>query len=104
MLAEEVDQLHRSVDNGAEGTERLLHGTEGQLVETFSFEGGTLGVVADDGGDAVDAYLDGFFDEPLEAGVVLGGGDGDVEAEGTGLVVGEPLDNLYFAAVGVGGD
>ena len=90
------------VDGGGAGFERLLHGAEGYAVEPFGLEVHPLGVVAEEGGDAVDADFDGLLDQPFEAGGVLGGGYGEMEEEGTGLVVVQPFHYLHFAASLVG--
>ena len=84
--------------------QRLFHGAEGDALQAVGFEGAALGVVADDGCDAVDAYLDSFLDKPFHAGVVFGGGHGHVQLEGAGTVVGQAFGDLYLAGRGVGVD
>ena len=84
------------------GFEGLFHSTECYLVQPVGLEGTALGMVAEDGGDAVDTYFDGFFDKPFESGVVLWRGYGNMQLEGASAVVGEAFDNLHLAGGGVG--
>ena len=90
------------VDDGQGGLQRLFHGAEGDALQSVGLEGAALGVVADDGCDAVDAYLDGFLDKPFHAGVVFGGGHSHVQLEGTGTVVWQAFGDLHLAGRGVG--
>ena len=92
------------VDEGSAGLQRLFHGAEGDALQAVGLEGAALGVVADDGCDAVDAYLDGFLDKPFHAGVVFGGGHGHVQLEGSGTIVRQSFGDLHLAGRGVGVD
>ena len=70
-------------------------------MQAVGVEGETFGVPADDGGDAVDTYFDGFFDKPFKACVVFGGCHGDVELERAGIVVRQAFQYFNLAGRGV---
>ena len=58
--------------------EGLLHGADGDFVESGEVDAWAFGVVCEEDGDFVDADFDGFFDEPFDAVGVFGWSDGDV--------------------------
>ena len=101
-ILQKIGEVDGRVDEGSVGFERLLHGAEGYALQAVGLEDTALGVFADDGCDAVDAYLHGFLDKPFCAGVVLGRRDGNVEVEGSVVVVGNAFHYLDFAGRGVG--
>ena len=70
------------IDDRQRGLERLLHGRDGDALQTLGLDVLTLRAVAAQGHDGVDPELYELLDEPLHAVGVLRGGDGYGEARG----------------------
>ena len=84
------------------GMHCVVHSSD--FLKAVAVEASALGIVGDERRYLVDAYLDGFLDEPLDAVGVLGGCDSEVEVVAGAVVAVGALDDLYGAGRGVGGD
>ena len=85
---------------GDAGFEGLLGGGEGDADGAVSLVYLAFGALADRRHDAVYTYFGGFFHEPLEPVVVLGGTAGDGEPVGMAAPAGESLEHLGLGPLG----
>jgi hypothetical protein len=80
---------------------RLLHSADGDFFQAIGFDKTALGVFTVHEADLVHTEFGGFFDEPLNAIGIFGGGDGDVYVE---IFLWRFIPVVYFkeALAGVG--
>ena len=77
-MRDEVAEGDCGVDGRQGEVQALLHGTEGEALQTVGLEERALAVIALQEGDLPYPYLYGFLHEPLHARGVLGGRHGKV--------------------------
>lgn len=90
------------VQCGAIGFEGLLHGAFDDFLQSVGLEDASFGMVTDEWGDYVNAYLYGFLNKPFQTFVVFCGCYGNVEVVVAATIVGNTLCDSYGATFGVG--